>query len=190
MPATIATNVLDADYTVRLVQGDVMQESTRKTFKVRNINSDIQNALRAYEGISQAAIEDGSANISTDITGANTVATGLGLFGKIGDFLALTFVRAHPIVAGRTVERTFVILAPHPDIYDTGTKKPVMVRGETFATALAGTRPMALGSLVDWLEDALIYEHDEVPYVGGFTYSEARSGLGGFLREYDGSDLT
>lgn len=190
MAFTIETNTAGADYNIRLTQGDALAESIRKVFTVRNVGSNVQNAMRAYEGISQAGIEDAGASIEVIVSGASTTVGTAGLFPKVGDQLVLGFDRPHPITPAKLVTKAFVIVAPHPDIYDLGTKKPVMIRGEVFADALAADRATALGALVDWLEDALLYEHDEVVYAGGWTYRESRSGLVGQSREYDGDDLS
>lgn len=193
MAFTIGADMDDTaglDFDIRLEQSDALAETIRKIFSVRNVGGDVQNAMRAYEGATQASIDSAGVAIQAVVTGASTTIGTAGLFPKIGDQLVLGFSRPHPVVAGKLVKKAFVIPAPHPDVYDTTTKKPVMIRGEAFVDALAADRPTALGSLVDWLEDALLYEHDGTVYAGSFTYSDALSGLIGQSREYDGDDLT
>jgi len=189
MAFTISGDVLNGLYEIRILQTDVLAESIRKSFEIANIAAgSVQNAMRAYEGISQASIDTANVSIGTTVTGASATVTSLGLFPKIGDQMVLGFDRPHPIVTNRSlVTRSFVVLTPHPDVINLTTLKPEMVRGELFPGA---TRTEALGSLVDFLEDALTYVHDGVTYVGGFTYREARSGLIGAGRQYDADSLT
>lgn len=189
MAFTISGNVLNGLYEIRILQTDILSESIRKSFEISNITTgSVQNAMQAYEGISQAKIDSAAVSIGTTVTGASSSVTALGLFPKIGDQMVLGFDRPHPITTNRTlVTRSFVVLAPHPDVIDLTTLKPNMVRGTGFPGA---NRAEALGSLVDFLEDALTYEHDGVVYVGGFTYREARSGLIGAGRQYDADSTT
>lgn len=190
MAFTLATNTTGADYDIRVTNTDALAESIRKVFSVRNVGGGLQNAMRVYETATQASFEAAAAAIAVAVSGASTSTGTAGMFPKIGDQLIIGFVRPHPVVAGKLVTRPFVIPAPHPDIYSTVTLKPVMIRGETLADGLAADRPTALGSLVDWLETALLYEHDGTIYAGSWTYSEGRSGLVSVPREYDGNDLT
>lgn len=151
-----------------------------------NAGGNFQSAMRAYEGLTQAGIVSPNVTQSYTVTGQNTVATSLGQYAKVGDFLMLRFEREHPVatMAGTIIYNEFMVLAPHPDIIDEeNPADPVdMVRGVSFA--LAETRPQALGALVDWLEDALTVTVLKVRYPGNWTYAGAI--LGGLDKQYDG----
>jgi hypothetical protein len=190
MPFTIAVDEVGADYIIRLTQSDALAESVRKVFELRNLAAgNVQAVMRAYEGLTQAALEDAGASIDVAVTGASLTVGTAGMFPKIGDQMILGFDRPHPIVTNTTlVVRNFIIPAPHPDTYLLTTLKPDPVRGINFAAA--ASRKEALGALIDYLEDALIYEHDGIKYAGGFTYREARSGLISTTRQYDADDRT
>lgn len=191
MAFTIAVNTANADYIIRLTQSDALHESVRKVFTVHNVGSHVQDAMRSYEVVTQASIDEAGAGIDVPVTGASTAVGTSGMFPKIGDQLVLGFYRTHPVDASKTLRKVFVIPAPEPATYDLTTLKPILSRGVDFATALGGAdRTEVLGALVDWLETALVYDHDGTRYNGGWTYSEAMSGLISTAREYDGNPLT
>jgi hypothetical protein len=190
MPSTIGLATLNAVYKVRLRQRDALAEELNKHFQVANTGAagNLQAALRAYESISQGGIVNASASIDAAYTDPSVTIGTAGMFPKIGDLMVLVFTRAHPDVPSRIVTREFAVLAPHPDTYDTATKKPVMVRGVTFADAAGRTE--ALGALVDWLEDSLITEVGDEITVGGFTYNETESRLISIPKTYDGNPVS
>lgn len=168
-------------------QRDYLLESVVKGNLLYNSAGEYQLAMRAYESMSQAGIVSGSISQQLVLSAQNTTATSLGGFPKVGDALLLVFTREHPVteMAGTILTAEFVILAPHPDIYDTGTLGPVIVGGETFGTA--ATRPEALGALTAWLEDALVVTILKTRYPGGWTFQAAQSRLIGLPKNYDGA---
>jgi len=190
MPSTIGVATLNATYKVRLRQRDVLEEELNKHFTVSNTGAsgNLQAALRAYESLSQAGIVKSSAAIDANYSGASTTIASAGLFPKVGDLLILAFSRTHPVDASRIHTQEFAILAPVPAIYDTATKKPIMVRGVTFALAAGATE--ALGALVDWLEDSLVLEVYGTEYVGSYTYDEPNTRLISIPKTYDGNPIS
>lgn len=176
-----------------LTQKDFLGEPIVKgnlLYNAGNTGLNFQLAMRAYESLSQAAIVRAAVSQKYVVTGANGDPGSAGAFAKAGDVAILVFTRDHPVteMAGTTLTNEFVIVAPHPDIFDTGTRELVITAGETFATAT--TRPEALGALIDWLETSLVVTILKTRYPGGWTFSASLSKLASLPKQYDGYSVS
>lgn len=182
---------LNAYVETTLRQVDLNGEPATKGFLLYNDGSLYQDAMRAYESLSQPGIAGASVSSKHVLSAQNTTAGSSGAFPKSGDVLLLVFTRPHPVASmnGKIITNEFAIIGPHPDIIDypggAGTTPvPLVTGGETFATA--ATRPEALGALIDWLEGALTVTVLNVRYPGGWTYNPAASRFLSLPKQYDG----
>lgn len=180
--AYVRTNLLQRDYN---------GEPARKGNLLYNSGGLYQEAMRAYESLSQPGIMSGAISATHVLSAQNTTATGLGQWPKSGDVLLLAFTREHPVasMAGTIITNEYAIVGPHPDIVGTvsgqdPTPAPVIVGGESFATA--STRPEALGALIAWLENSLVVTVLKTRYAGGWSYDPIATRFINFPKQYDG----
>lgn len=181
MPFTMTpAGVLNQIYTTRVLLTDWLNESVKKISRLGNPGSaGNQQALwRAFEGATNAALEKATQTATVIISDQSNAATSSGQhWAGVEHVLVLGFTRVHPLNATKTLEASFGIPAPVDAIIDTSNgQKPLIVRGVDFASAAGITE--SVGAMVDFLEDALVYtDIEDTVHVGGWTYSEAKSGL-------------
>lgn len=185
--------VLNALYTTRIRLRDFMDEDAQKVTKLANVGSsgNMQAFWRAFESVTNAGLI--KANQQQDIViSAQSTTIAEGNHSKITDAMLLGFSRAHPDYPSKLVVASFVIPAPVDGIVNetTGSKGlPIYERGIDFATAAGVTE--ALGAMIDFLEDALVFTNPEGEVtVGGWTYSDSRSRLFTKSRIIDGIATT
>jgi len=185
------TPTLNAYVQTNLRQVDFTGEPIVKNFLLYNANNAAryQEAMQAYESISQPGIASASVSQKLIVSSQNTTAGSGGAFPKSGDVLILAFTREHPVssMAGTILTAEFAIIGPHDDIVGTPVEgeplAPVMVRGVAFSAA--ADRTEELGALVDWLEDALVVTILKTRYPGDWTYSAAKTRFASLIKQYD-----
>lgn len=177
MAYTLATDVANAIYSVRTTLEDHLSEQVRKVSRLRNgggAGENLQAAMQAFEALTDAALVNATASIVVAVSGASQTK-GTDKFSMVVLSLVLGFERAHPLNAAKTITTAFLIPAPADAIIDDN-GRPVYTRGETFTNASGPAE--ILGSLIDWLEDNMVYEAiDGSVTVGGWTFVDGRSGL-------------
>lgn len=175
----ILTPVANGIYNVNITFRDHAEEEARKVTRLANVGGLINAALAATADVTHAGIVrmSASSRATIDMGVAEPNITMNGLYTLVNQRLILGFQRAHPLNTSKIIIASYGIPAPQNAVVTaTNPKKPLMTRGITYANA--GGLDEILGSLVDYLETALTYEDitGQVT-VGGWTYSEARSGL-------------
>lgn len=195
MPPTLATSVEDAVYRLTMPLLDFQNEKIRKQFRVANVDDMLQTALRHFDNLTQAKADDPTASIDAGLTGFKTTAGSGTVESRIANFITLTFSKAHPLNANKTVYAYFTILAPATAIVNETTKALIIdtETGEigTTTTTAATNLPEQLGALVNWLEDALIYTAvNDTDYVGGWDFQPTLTTIGTLPKVVDQSQVS
>lgn len=182
--------VLDQIYTTRITLEDFMAEKVKKVSRLSNegVAGNMQSFWQAFEATTNAGLMLATQSAEVIITGQSTTITSTGQnWAGVEHVLLLGFTRVHPLNPAKMLTASFGIPAPVNAIVDTSEGrqgKPFMVRGEVFPGADVTE---ALGAMVDFLEDAIVYtDVAGTVHVGGWSYSEAASGLYSNPRIIDG----
>lgn len=177
MPFTLGTVVDDATYRISLTLRDQYDEEIRKVSRLYNPAAPlegVEDAMQAFEALTDAGLVSASATIQSAVTGASTLIGTSGVHSLVAHALVLGFDRPHPLNANKIVTTTFVIPAPVATII-AGVGFTITPGGD-FASA-AGPQD-ALNALVAWLQNNLVYEDiTGAITVGGWTYRPGRSSL-------------
>lgn len=185
--------VLNQIYTTRLSLEDFMTERVKKISRLANIGAtgNMQAFWRAFESQTNAGLI--LANQSAEVViSAQSLTIADGNHSKVTDLMVLGFTRAHPEYPSVVLKATFVIPAPIDAIVNDTPGSiglPIYTRGIDFATAADPNE--ALGAMIDFLEDAIVYKDQGGTFhVGGWTYSDSRSRLMTASRIIDGISQT
>lgn len=134
-------------------------------------DADIVVLMTSLDALTNAGVLKASVVTSRPITGFSAASSAAQ--NTIGYIMALTFEKANPLNANKTVRKSFIVPAPPDALKDTD-KKPV--EGNT-----------ALDDIISGLEDWLNYLGvDGTYYPGGWTYNRSASGFGTVNNEIDG----
>jgi hypothetical protein len=185
MAFTLGNKVDDAIYFVRTTLLDHRGEAVRKQFKINNPTGEgVEDAMRAFESLTDAGVASASATIRTAVSGQNVAAANSGIDSQVAHSIVLVFERVHPLNASKKITTSFLIPAPAAAIIN-GVSIVVDMNAGDFASA-AG-KPQALGELIRFLSANLIYESvDGNTHKGGWTYQPTRSKLITDARILDG----
>jgi hypothetical protein len=186
MAYTVGTVVTDGIYRLNTTLRDQIDEEIRKVSRLHNpgTGDNVEDAMQAFEALTDAALVGTSASITVPITGASTTIGTSGDFSYVKEVIVLTFTRAHPLNAAKVVKQTWAIPAPVQAIY-TGVTINIGTDPGDFASAGGVTETLA--RLIGWLEDHLIYEDiTGAITVGGWTYQPGMSGIISQPRILDG----
>lgn len=185
--------VLNQIYQTRLTLRDYMDEEVQKVSRLANVGDagNIELFWQQFEAMTNAGLMKGSMQSIVALSGLSTTIAN-GNHSKVTDNMLLGFTRTHPDYSNVLLTASFVIPAPVNAIVNetTGSKGlPIYERGIAF-DEVAGI-PQGLGAMIDFLEDALVYQDQGKEFhVGGWTFAEDRSRLFTKSRIIDGISST
>ena len=158
--------------TIRILNRSTTQDEAQKVFQVDGAMSDadIIDMLDQYDHLTNALIVSCKVGERT-ATGFKSSASSSAQ-NLVSAFMVLTFEKANPVNALKTVTKNFIVPAYIDSLRNSSNNPDVGTPG-------TGSLAARLGLLVQYLEDNLAYlGADGVQYPGGWTYAGGGFGTG------------